>query len=245
MSEDIRDELHELRERNDREIQGLESVRPPAIEREGSDARGAVTVRIGPEGEVRDVRVAHDWRSGLTDDELAGAVVEALTRAQSEVAAEFLTGVEELEDQELPRARPMPMPQDSGEVFGRTEPVTPGEAERLIGELWAEVEQAMASMEASLDGFNARTGSARSAGGEVVVEIGAGGEVSRLELEPRWLARAHPANIGRLVTSTLHEAQSSVLRGFGDVAETVRAVQETMQRVGDPYTLSRRFGLTP
>ncbi|MGG5260721.1 YbaB/EbfC family nucleoid-associated protein [Phycicoccus avicenniae] len=245
MAEDIREELYELRERNDREIQALESVRPEPVEREGSDGRGVVTVRVGPEGQVRDVRVAHDWRTSTDEAALPGAIIDALTRAQAGAAEEFLTGVEELEGRELPPARPMPMPQDSGEVFGRTEPVTPAEAERIIGDLWAEVEQAMASMEASLDGFNARTGSARSADGEVVVEIGAGGEVTRLDLEPRWLARAHAANIGRLVTATLHEAQSSVLEGLTDVADTVRSAQEAMQRVGDPYTLSRRFGLTP
>ena len=53
MTEDFRDELHELREQNDREIQALEAATPQAIEREGSDELNVVTVRIGPNGAPR------------------------------------------------------------------------------------------------------------------------------------------------------------------------------------------------
>lgn len=243
--DDIRDELYELRERNDREIQALESAIPEPTEREGSDAAGIVTVRIGPEGEVRDVRVAHGWAGSVAADGLVDRIVEALVRAQSEVVTEFVTNVEALEGQELPRARPLPTPVDSGEVFGRTEPVTAAEAERILGDIWAQVEAAMDSLDATLGGFRARTATARSANGEVVVEIGEGGEVSRLELEPRWLSRAHPANIGRLVTSTLHDAQRQVLAGLADVTDSARAMEEAMRRLGNPDTISRRFGLQP
>ena len=245
MPDDIRDELYELRERNDREIQALEASVPEPVEREGSDEARVVTVRIGPGGEVRDVRVAHDWASSVAPDELAGRIVEALGRAQSEVVGEFVATVDALEEEDLPRARPMPAPVDDGAVFGRTAPVTPAEAERILGEVWAEVEAAMAAMGSTLDGFRSRTATARSAGGEVVVEIGTAGEVARLDLDPRWLARAHPANVGRIVGATLHDAQRQVLSGLADITDSARAMEEAMRRLGDPNTLSRRFGLQP
>jgi len=243
VTEDFRDELHELREQNDREIQALEAATPKAIEREGSDELNLVTVRIGPNGEVRDVRIAHTWRSQVADDSLGQAILAAMVRAQASVMDEFMTNVDAIDDANLPPARPMPMPQDSGEVFGRTEPVSKEEAERLIGEIFAEAEQALAAFESSLDAATAHTASSRSRHGEVQVEIDSGGEVSLLELDPRWLATAHPANVGRLVGDTLRDAQQQMATGFASVNDAAQFTQETMRRLGDPNTLSRRFGL--
>lgn len=243
MAKDFRDELHELREQNDREIQALEAATPPAIEREGSDELNVVTVRIGPDGDVRDVRLAHDWRSHVEDDSLGRTIVSAMVRAQASVMDEFLTNVEAADSDNLPPARPMPMPMDSGEVFGRTEPVSREEAERLIGEIFAEAEQALAAFESSLDTATAHTASSRSRHGEVQVEIDSSGEVSKLELDPRWLGRAHPANIGRLVGETLRDAQQQMTTGFASVNDAAKSTQDAMRRLGDPNTLSRRFGL--
>lgn len=243
MAKDFRDELHELREQNDREIQALEAAAPEPIEREGNDGQDIVTVRIGPDGDVRDVRVAPHWRSRADVDTLGDVILEAMARAQGSVLDEFVTKVEAMDSEDLPPARPMPMPQDSGEIFGRTGPVSREEAERLLGEIFGEAEQALAALESSLDSASAHTASARSRHGEVHVEIDSSGEVSLLALDPRWLANAHPANIGRLVGETLRDAQNQMMAGFATVSETARSTQEAMRRLGDPYTLSRRFGL--
>ncbi|MFC7489198.1 MULTISPECIES: hypothetical protein [unclassified Knoellia] len=242
---DFREELHELREQNDREIQALEAAAPERIEREGNDELDIVTVRIGPDGDVRDVRISPHWRTRADEVSLSDVILEALVRTQGSVLDEFATKVEAIDAQPLPPARPMPMPQDSGEIFGRTEPVSREEAERLLGEIFGEAEQALAALESSLDSASAHTASARSRRGEVHVEIDSSGEISRLELDPRWLAGAHPANIGRLVGDTLQDAQRQMMAGFATVSETARSTQEAMRRLGDPHTLSRRFGLQP
>lgn len=245
MPGDFRDELHELREQNDREIQALEAATPERVERQGSDERDIVTVRVGPDGDVRDVRIAHGWRSEVGSEALGETILAAMVRAQAGVVDEYLTNVEEIDPSNLPPARPLPMLQDSGEVFGRTEPVTPEEAERIMAEIFGEAEDALARLESSLSAASAHTASARSRHGEVTVEIDSSGEVSRLELDPRWLTGAHPANIGRLVAETLRDAQQQMLTGFSGVNDAARSTQEAMRRLGDPNTLSRRFGLQP
>lgn len=166
-----------------------------------------------------------------------------MVRAQTSVMDEFVTNVETIDYDNLPPARPMSMPQDGGEIFGRTEPVSRDEAERLLGEIFAEAEQALAVLEASLDAASSHTASSRSRQGEVQVEIDSCGEVSRLELDPRWLTGAHSANIGRLVGETLRDAQQQMVTGFVGVTDAARSTQETMRRLGDSSTLSRRFGL--
>ncbi|WP_156971221.1 hypothetical protein [Knoellia sinensis] len=243
MTEDFRDELHELREQNDREIQALEAATPPRIEREGSDELDVVSVRIGPDGDVRDVRVAHNWRDRVEGEALGDAIRAALVRAQASVVDEFITNVEAADPDRLPPPRPMPMPQDSGEVFGLTGSVSPEEAERIMAEIFGGAEQALAALESSLDAASIHSASSRSRHGEVHVEIDSGGDVSRLDLDPRWLAGAHPANVGRLVGETLRDAQQQMMTGFGAVSDAARETQHRMRRLGDPYTLSRRFGL--
>ncbi|PRY63622.1 hypothetical protein BCF74_10120 [Knoellia remsis] len=244
MADDIREELYEIRERNDREIQRLQVSVPDPVEREQRDAASVVTVRVAADGGVRDIRISHDWRNTVQDSELGGVILETIAQAQAAVAAEYAAALEEQESSPLPPARPAPIPPDDGDA-GRGALASPEEAERVMAEVYAEAEAALADVERALDSFGRHTASARSSHGEVIVDINADGDISRFDLDPRWLARAHPANIGRLATETLHRAQTQIDVGLSELDAVVADMQATLSRVGNPYTLSRRLGIQP
>ena len=239
-----REQLHEIREEADRVQQFFERATPAARDHEGEDSLGAVSVNVDSKGGIRGILIAPDWDLRVQPGDLGTAVAEAVMQATVGTAEDW---VENLEVQsELPEPQTRPMPQNIEDYLATLppdEPVTEAVVLERISPLWSEAIAEMDYAQASVEGFAERTFHSRTHGGEVAVTVLVGGAVGSIELNEAWLGRTHVANIGRVILTTLQEAQQQAFEDMERLQSASDAAVSGLSKFTDPTVLMRRIGL--
>lgn len=238
------EELYEAREEIDRRQQRLEGVPLPDREVEAGDPQRAVRVRVGPDGVVRSIVVAHDWKDRIAPAALGEAIAAAYTGAGAERAGAWIEGVEDAFAMPAPRTRPLPMSvEDVMAAIPDADRLTEEQVMGRIAELWREIEAELDGALADLEERTTRVHRASSPDGSVRVALSADGGLEHLELREAWLLRAHPANIGRTVMAVLERAQADAVASFAATRTDADASVARLSTLGDPTRLARRVGL--
>jgi DNA-binding protein YbaB len=199
---------------------------------EGYDRTGAVQVLVDQDGQVRDIQLSGSWRSHIDPRDLGPAVVEAVGAAVNQRAAAWAEPVatgagrrgRAAGDAEGAAAEP------GQSAFG---PLLGGP---LLGDGLSgrQLLDLLDGVEAELDGFQqrvrqwlARGAEGRSDGGHVTAVL-AGGQLSRVEIDPRWAAQARHTEIGREIRLAVQQAQATDQRSKpapGDVGSSFSELQ--------------------
>jgi hypothetical protein len=189
----------------------------------GHDPDSVVTVVVSPEGGVRLVRLAADWKSRVDPRGLHSSVLSAAN------AATLHALVRQTRDaQENP---PSPPGGDADET-----PLTAKDVLRLGHAVMAEVDQISARL-AVVD----RPAAATSSGGHVAGTAQSGRYVS-LDIDPTWASIARNAEVEAELTEILRSLhRDSVPDGTG--RHQGKATAELLSLVHDPDRLIRRVQL--
>ena len=197
------DDLHELGEEAARTGAALEEARPRdavTVEHES----GALIVTMDADGSVVEVRLTTTWRSGLADDELAGAVLLTVAKAAAERGAGWMTRFAEA----LERPRPTPLPAPGTPVRA-----VPAEARdmftatlRQAGGIRQVTSDLVAQLTAAARQRHPGTGTLRQARAEMNLH----GELFCPDIDPLWQRQAEPAVLGREITEAIRAAGRAV-----------------------------------
>lgn len=193
----------------------------------GRDGDSVVTVTVSPEGEIRQVRLAEDWKSKLDPRGLHSSVLTAVNAATIEALARRAQAVTET---------PLPLPPaDADET-----PLTAQDVLRLEEAVRGELEQFSTRMSAAGTGVV----TAESSGGHVNGSAQSGRYLG-LDLDATWASIARNAEVESElldVLRTLHRRSAP-----SDFAPQPQgpAYAELMGLLADPARLLRRVGLTP
>ncbi|WP_372672107.1 hypothetical protein [Amycolatopsis kentuckyensis] len=193
----------------------------------GRDEDSVVTVTVSPGGEVRQVRLAEDWKSKVDPRGLHSSVLTAANAATIDALAQRAREV-----QENPLPRP---PADADET-----PLTAQDVLRLEDAVRAELEQFSTRMSAAGTGVV----TAESSGGHVSGSARSGRYLG-LDLDATWASIARNAEVESElldVLRTLH--RRSAPSDFAPQPQSP-AYTELMGLLADPARLLRRVGLTP
>ncbi len=236
--------LHEAREEIDRHQQRLASLPARTEDVEGHDPAGVVRVRVGADGVVRSITVAHQWRDTVAPGSLADAIAAAYAAAGARYVGTWSEDVEEAFALPEPRTRPMPMTVDDVlSAIPDSAHLTEEELMSRIGALWAEVEAEIDGALGDLEERTTRVHRLAGPDGNVRVEVTASGGLQHLGLRESWLVRAHPANIGRSVLAVVEQAQAEAVAAFGATRADADASIARLTDLGNPTRLARRAGL--
>ncbi|HUQ59541.1 YbaB/EbfC family nucleoid-associated protein [Lentzea sp.] len=213
-------------EAEDREFE--RRPQPPAQQDDscvGTDASGAVSVVVEPDGRVREVRLTARWRDTLDPRALGAAVLTAANNATMQALSRNVEAQGDLAAVEPPSP--------SAEVDET--PFTRADAERLF-----------AAVNAELAAFAAGPGStvnallrAESRAGHVS-GTARSGRVVRVEIDGHWLHAAPTAEVeGELaeVLRSLHD------RGTPPSPPSGPAITRLQALASDPARLLRKVGL--
>jgi DNA-binding protein YbaB len=193
---------------------------PEPTDPTGQDPDAVVTVIVSPEGEVRRVELAEDWKSKVDP---RGLHSSALTAAN---AATLQALVRQTQDaQENP-----PLPPHAGT---EETPLTAQDVLRLSDAVMAEVDEILARLTAA-----DRLVAATSSGGHVAGTAQSGRYVS-LDIDPTWASIARNAEVEAELTEVLVSLRhDSVPDGAG--RHLGKATTELLNLVHDPDRLIRR-----
>lgn len=209
----------------------------------GSDVTGSVTVTLDEHGRVANVAVAGHWRSRLADENLGGAVVEAVRDAAMRRFSAWGEAYAEpaITPELTPSAAGLQQRLDS--IDSATLPVAEREAALVaLLEVVESIEQGLDEVTSRLDQTLSTTHTGRSPHREVTVELTGGGDVTTVRFDRRWLRDAHDANLARQLTAALRAAYEQVAaHGVPRlIADSPLGHAQTVMR--DPVEFARRFG---
>ncbi|MGL4177779.1 MAG: hypothetical protein ACRCSN_17105 [Dermatophilaceae bacterium] len=243
---DPMERLLDIRDDIDRTMQSYEAAAAARTDVEGSDASGAVTVRVGRTGILESVRIRADWSRRITPDQLGSAVTAAVGDAAARSGLVWGDALAESLDAPRPTTRPLPSV-DGSLAAGLSDVADPQrlvEHERASLEAMAEVLGRMLSeidmVADEVEAIGRRHVVGVADGGDIrVVLSGAGGFV-RVEIAEA-AARHHAANLCRLVKLAYDDAVRQV--GDSPVDEVIeRSVFGELRRIGsDPAAVVQRF----
>jgi DNA-binding protein YbaB len=236
---DVRDDLDRATQRYERAAAARTAI-------VGSDADGAVSVTVRPDGRLDGIRVRADWATRIDSDALGAAVVAAVTDAATRSALEWGTALADGLEAPAPRTRPLPSPVGSL-AAGLDDVVSTrslADYDRPSLEAMAEVlERMLAEVDQVADEVEAvgrRRVVGRAPGTDVTVTLS--GVAAVLDVTVGTAAtRHHAANISRF----LLDAYADALRQVGgqpaeDVVE--RSVFGELRRIGNaPTAVASRF----
>ncbi|HEX7302727.1 YbaB/EbfC family nucleoid-associated protein [Lentzea sp.] len=189
----------------------------------GTDGSGAVSVVVEPDGRVRTVRLAAQWRDALEPRSLGAAVVSAVTEATMRALARAVEA-----QGDLTAVAPPPPVADVDET-----PFTRADAERLF----AAVNVELAAFTAELDRVVNVPVRAESRGGHVSGTAQAG-QVVAVEIDGQW---SHAAP-GPEVEGELAEVLRA-LHGPPVARPAGPAIAQLQALASDPARLLRKVGL--
>ncbi len=245
------DRLFDTRDEIDRAAQVFGAAsRSAATGYDGKDEFGTATVRLTPEGHLQDVRISMDWRTRVGADGLAAAVQAAITTAGVRRLEEWGHGMDVSMSGPPPSLSPAPALYET--MAGRLEDrvrsaKTPREVaavEQALVEVMDELIRDVDELTEQVD--TALTSSVRGESSHekhAVAEMSLTGEVVALEYDERWLARAHPANIGRETLAAVDAARRALAgRSITDVIAQSR-LQQLQVLLNDPDAVAQRLGL--
>jgi hypothetical protein len=186
---------------------------------EGADSRGAVHVRLGPDGLPDSFRVADDWHRKVSAGAFAGAVSEACVVAARQRMDAWATAlqrdgwqsrVDRLRSQLDQPAAGMAGTPVSGEVPPAFAPRRPVDTPRPLDVLTDDalrVFDATASRAASAPA--PPQGSGTGAGGSLVLTLSASSLLS-CRADPRWVSGQTAARLTRALREALAAARASL-----------------------------------
>jgi hypothetical protein len=236
--------LWQLRDEADRQAQIASAAVPPAREHTGTDPSGVVRVRVGPDGALREIHLAMSWKQHLHPEEVAPAILAAITSIAAANAVEWAERLEAAQNEPAPRARPIP--QWIADEADSLPPNTPASPESVLAQLSVVFDEMSSQLDAAIsDGERMlnHTETARSGRGEVEVRVGVNGSIQELTLAPHWLSKAHPTNTGRQILETVGAAQRRSVAAFVDYQKQSEASNASISKYQDSRYLSTRFGL--
>jgi DNA-binding protein YbaB len=211
MPDDARDQIDDIRDRADVDAQVLEQLKN-AGPSEGFDDTRSVRVNLDTEGKLAGIRVDPDWNRSLRDTELASAVIGAYQQAATQRLEAWGETIERAEaDPPRPRPRPGMSDTTAGQLFERFEQsgatIDDTRAMNRLLDMLDELEGAMEAASAEADVMSETEVTGRSGSGHVTATVSGAGDPVGLEFDPRWLERAHAANIGREAADALEQAR--------------------------------------
>lgn len=207
-----------LREQNDVALQQASEAQRRVEPVDVEDDSRQVFVRISPDGLVESVRIGFAWDSALRADQLAPTVMNTISKAQLQRIEQLGRAMEEVDAEPAPRARPSFAPDFdavSAEIALRTGPS--GDefiaARSLITELLNDALDGIAEADAVLETHTHRSFVGRSQAGHVHATLSSAGDLTALDIDPRWAEKAHPTNIGREVIQAITHGVEQVRTG--------------------------------
>ena len=193
----------------------------------GRDGDSVVTVTVSPEGEVRQVKLAEDWKSKVAPRGLHANVLTAANAATIEALVQRAREV-----QENPPPRP---PAGADET-----PLTAQDVLRLEDAVRGELDQLSTRMSAAGTGVV----TAESSGGHVSGSAQSGRYLG-LDLDATWASIARNAEVESELLDVLRALhRRSAPSDFAPQPQGP-AYTELMGLLADPARLLRRVGLTP
>ncbi|WP_433790685.1 YbaB/EbfC family nucleoid-associated protein [Actinoplanes sp. CA-252034] len=194
-------------------------------------------------GQVATVAVARYWRSNLTNDQLGGAVVEAVRDAS---ARRLTAWGDQYSEPVVPQ--PTPLPDDLHQRLESitSAPLSGAEREAALVALLQVVE----SIEQGLDevsGKMQQTLNAMHTGHsphrEVTVELTGGGDVVTVGFKRSWLDEAHEANLGHQIITAFRAAYEQVSAHGVQRQIADSPLGEAQWVMQDPFGFARRCGM--
>ena len=208
-----------------------EREQPPSAtveELTGSDPDGAVTVVVGPDAAVLEVRVDPDWRRSVDPRALNHSVLAAANNATMRALAAQVEAA--------PVVSPQPPMAPAAEA-----PLTSGDIRRLLDAVAMELNV----VTERLAGVADRRLTATS-GGRHVSAAALRGQVVDVTVDANWAASARPREIEAELLDVLGRLRRD--SDTGELAAQLRggsAVAELNALASDPPVLLRRIGLLP
>lgn len=202
----------------------------------GGSTRPAIVVTVDEQRLVTRVVVAVDWRDRIGPAALGECLTEAANEA---ILDEVARAAEALE----PPTRPAPVHRDDA-PSANGDPTGPV-AQALVAEameLFARFDTELVEYTQQLRDASTAPSQGVSGNGHVRVVLAAG-QVSRVEVNPRWAARAGHAMVAAEALAAFEAAQHAM----ADDAVVVRmppALARLVELAGDPHALSRQLGLS-
>lgn len=186
----------------------------------GRDRYAVVTVTVSPEGEIRQVRLAEDWKSKVDPRGLHSNILTAANAATIDALVRQIG---------LTRRNPPPPPPSGADET----PLTVQDVLRLGDAVRAEVDETSARL-ALAD----RPVAAESSGGHVAGTAQSGRYVS-LDIDPTWASMARNAEIEGELTEVLRSLHRDSVPD-GASARPGAATAELLSLIHDPDRLLRR-----
>ncbi|MBT2385235.1 hypothetical protein [Streptomyces sp. ISL-11] len=220
MTEDFFGELRQL-QRHVESVQQLMSDMQDRIPQHavGTDAQGAVTVRLAPDGLPASITAATDWQRRQRPEQIGSAVIEAFGSAMSEQMAVWTRAFEDGKWQE--RAEQLEeMPGSTVTAAPSAAPVGHGLPERdlryVIPRRLDEVAEDMLSAFAALERLDEvlaepPQASGGSTGRRVVITV-AKGSLVECDIDPAWVAGQSSVGLNRAFAEALDAARAEFTR---------------------------------
>jgi len=239
---------HELRDRIDVLAQRFERAGRARQDRySGAAADGVVRVDLDAEGGLIHLQVGADWREVLNAPDLGHAILEAIGAAQVQRTIEWGRETEDAGEESL-RARPLPVFESdlATQVAERlSESQTQPDAEvamNALAESLREMRDSLRAVRRDLQDVGASELRGVSDNSRTVeVTMRGTGEITDIRLDQRWLERAHPANINRLVLAAVEDARKRLAgRTTSDIVQDSR-LAELVRQLNDPDYIADRL----
>ena len=197
----------------------------------GQDPDGAVTVVVGPDAAVLEVRVDPDWRRSVDPRAFGPCVVAAANNATMQALA--------WQVENAPVAPPVAPPVPSPAAVDET-PLTRNDIRRLLDAVTADVDRVAGQVTALAQ----RRVSVTSAGRRLTATAQRG-QVVDVTADANWAASARPGEIESEVFDVLARLRRDSDPGQLTGALQTSAIAELNALASDPQTLLRRIGLLP
>ncbi|GAB3678074.1 hypothetical protein [Saccharopolyspora tripterygii] len=198
-----------------------------------SSGEPPVTVEVDDAGFVTSASLAADWKKSVDPRTLHTTVLTAVQTASMQV---LVSKAEQVDSTSTPVDLTASAPADLPD----TSPLSAGDVQRLLDEVYADVDRFTEQASNRLN----KTVSVTSSGGHVTAAA-TKGQVHDLSIEPSWSSAARNAEI----ESELNEVfrRLSEQGSPGDLADgpQSRAISELKSLVSDPQLFLRRIGLPP
>ena len=235
---DLAEDLAVLRESSDVLLQQLTGAQERVRPAEATDSSGQVTVRLDADGRLKRVQVGFTWDQHLSATELPAAVLAAVTEAKVQQVEQYGEAVRAIEDEPAPRARPARTDTPMLDAFReRVDGRDASAAAELVEELLLDARAGLEEANRLLDEHAGRTFTARSTSGHVTATALGNGDVDSIELDQGWVAKAHPANLGREITEAmLAAAQKARREGLSAALQATRLADIARLAVGATTT---------
>jgi len=215
----------------------------PVEELTGSDQDSAVTVVVGPDAAVLQVRADPDWRRSVDPRALRHSVLAAANNATMRALAAQVDAQTEAQVEAQVEARPAvtAQPPAPPAMPADETPLTSHDIRRLLDAVTMELDAVTGPLAAVADRRITAT-----SGGRHVSAAALRGQVVDVTVDANWAASARPETIESELLDVLGR-----LRRDGDTGELAArlhgssAIAELNALAADPQALLRRIGLLP